>query len=289
MTIVLLGASGQLGREWEQTLAQSHQNDTVFCYNSDQLDITHYQEVSDELRDKNPDWVINCAAYTNVDEAEDHRKLARKVNHEAVLYLAELSNELRFTLIHYSTDYVFPGRKENRREFPDGYPEDYPADPINWYGKTKWQGEQAIRQTTENHLIIRLAWLCGQFGSNFVKTMLALGRERDQLQVVNDQWGSPTFVENVVSNSLHLLDSDQRGTFHITSNGLITWYDFAQSIFTFTDINVDLEPVSSEAFPTKARRPHFSKLSTQKIESIPGSSIIDWKEGTKQLLKQIED
>jgi dTDP-4-dehydrorhamnose reductase len=289
MTIVLLGASGQLGREWKQTLQQSHQSDTVFCYNSDQLDITHYQEVSDELRDKNPDWVINCAAYTNVDEAEDHRKLARKVNHEAVLYLAELSHELEFTLVHYSTDYVFPGRKENRREFPEGYPEDYPADPVNWYGKTKWQGEQAIRQTTKNHLIIRLSWLCGQFGSNFVKTMLALGRERDQLQVVNDQWGSPTFVENVVSNSLHLLDSDQRGTFHITSNGLITWYDFAQSIFTFTDINVDLEPVSSEAFPTKAKRPHFSKLSTQKIESVPGSSIIDWKEGTKQLLKQIED
>lgn len=288
MKTILLGASGQLGKEWQQIIEAEHKDEIeLLCYTSDELDITHYREMSDEMRQQKPDVVINCAAYTDVDGAEEHRKLARKVNTEAVLYLAELSNELDFKLIHYSTDYIFPGTKLNRQEFPKGYPETYPADPINWYGKTKWEGEQAIRQTTENHLIIRVSWLCGQYGSNFVKTMLKLGQERDELQVVDDQWGSPTFTENVVKNCLNLLNQEANGTYNITSEGLITWFDFAKAIFEISDTKVNIEAVSSEAFPTKAKRPYFSKLSTQKIEEIAEAEIIGWKQGLKQLLKQL--
>ena len=288
MKALLLGASGQLGREWQQIIeAECSDEIELLSYTSDDLDITHYRKMSDEMRKQKPDVVINCAAYTDVDGAEEHRKLARKINTEAVLYLAELSNELDFTLIHYSTDYIFPGTKLNRKEFSEGYPETYPADPINWYGKTKWEGEQAIRQTTENHLILRVSWLCGAFGSNFVKTMLRLGQEHSDLQIVNDQWGSPTFTEDVVRNCLTLLRQEVIGTYHITSGGLITWYEFAQEIFKQKGIEVAVEPVESDAFPTKAERPHFSKLSTQKLKEVTGTDIIDWKQGLKQLLEQL--
>lgn len=283
MKLLLLGASGQLGRQWQLQLSQRNDIE-LLPYTSSQLDITHYQEVSDELRKQDPDAVINCAAFTEVDGAEEQKMLARKVNVEAVLYLAELSQDLGFTLLHYSTDYVFPGSELDRSGLPKGYPEDHPADPINWYGRTKWEGEQAIRQTTDNHIIIRTSWVCGQFGSNFVKTMLKLGRERDKLQVVNDQWGSPSFAENIVFNSLRLLESESIGTYHITSRGLITWYDFAKEIFSQSNITVELEAVSSDQFPTKAKRPSFSKLNTGKIESVHGTQIIEWQEGLKKLL-----
>lgn len=291
MKIILIGASGQLGREWQLLLENEGTGSNIEyqSYDSTQLDITHYQEISDELRRQKPDVVVNCAAYTNVDGAEEHRKKAHKVNVEAVLYLAELSNELEFTLVHYSTDYVFPGDKGDRNQFPDGYPEDYPVDPINWYGKTKWEGEQAVRHTTGDHLIVRTSWLCGQFGNNFVKKMLKLATERDSLQVVDDQYGSPSFAENVAFNSMQLLTSGEKGTYHLTTNGLISWYDFAREIFEQRGIQIALEAVSSTVFPTRAKRPHFSKLSTEKAESVPACDIIDWEKGLVKLLDQLSE
>ncbi|TYP95653.1 dTDP-4-dehydrorhamnose reductase [Fodinibius salinus] len=289
MKVVLLGASGQLGREWQDFIERQDEDEfNLLAYTSDDLDITHYQQVSDELRKQKPDLVVNCAAYTDVDGAEDHRKLAQKVNVEAVLYLAELSQELEFKLLHYSTDYVFPGSKLDRRAMPEGYPEDYPADPINWYGRTKWEGEQAIRNTSSNYLILRLSWVCGQYGSNFVKTMLELGRERDKLQVVNDQWGSPSFTTDIVRNSIALINAEATGTYHYTSKGLISWYDFAEKIFTLSDINVEVESVDSDTFSTKAPRPHFSKLNTRKITAELGEVVDDWEEGLIALLEQLK-
>mgnify|MGYP006287546181 CR=1 FL=1 len=286
MKIVLTGASGQLGQEWKQW-AETWQEVILCPYTSSQLDITDREQLSSELHEQQPDVVVNCAAYTDVDGAEEKKELAHRVNAEAVSHLADLSVELDFKLVHFSTDYVFAGRREDRSQCPDGYPEDYPADPINWYGQTKWEGEQAIRQSTENYLILRLSWVCGPFGSNFVKTMLRLGSERDELQVVNDQWGSPTYTENIVANSWELLKKGSSGTFHITSKGMITWYDFAEAIFELSDIDVKIEPVTSDNFPTKAERPHFSKLSTQKLESVPGTHIPDWKAGLEKMLTQL--
>jgi len=287
MKILLTGATGQLGQEWQQAV-KGDEEINLWPYSSAQLDITDKEKLLTELQSRRPDVVINCAAYTDVDGAEEHRQLAQKVNTEAAEYLAKFSAKLGFKLVHYSTDYVFPGKEKHRDKFPRGYPEDYPADPINWYGKTKWEGEQAIRNNTANHLILRLSWLCGQFRGNFVKTMLRLGRDRDQLQVVADQWGSPTFTSNVVDNTLRLLEAEKNGTYHVTSRGLITWYDFAKAIFEKSGIKVKVEPVSSEAFPTKAERPCFSKMSTKKLESVAGSKIIDWREGLEELLNQLE-
>jgi dTDP-4-dehydrorhamnose reductase len=289
MKIVLLGASGQLGREWQHFLNRRQKLNVILLpYTSQQLDITHFDEVRSEIDGQQPDMVINCAAYTKVDRAEDEREKARIVNADAVGNLARICSDAGCKLIHYSTDYVFPGRKRDRKANPEGYAEDHPTEPVNWYGQTKWEGEQAIRQITGDYLIIRVSWLCGQFGNNFVKTMLKLGRERDKVEVVNDQFGSPTFTENVVANCMHLLVS-ATGTYHITSKGLVTWYDFARSIFSISGMDVNLIPVSSKAFPTKAKRPYFSKLSTEKLESVTGSEIIDWETGLENLLAQLQN
>jgi len=292
MNIILLGASGQLGSEWQSVINEeySEAGDIILLpYTSSQLDITNHEAVRNEVREQQPDVVVNCAAFTDVDGAEDQRNKAYHVNVEAVANLAELGAELDYKLIHYSTDYVFPGRIEDKKTFPDGYPENHAADPINYYGQTKWEGEEAIRQASQKHLIIRVSWLCGQFGNNFVKTMLRLERERDRLQVVNDQFGSPTFAGDVVKNSLQLIRDDQKGTFHLTSRGLITWYDFAKEICEQNGVNVNIEPVKSDAFPTKAKRPSFSKLSTKKLESVSGTILINWRDGLETLLTQIQN
>jgi len=292
MKIVLLGASGQLGREWQSVISEDYTeaDDMILLpYTSSQLDITDHEAVRKELREQQPDVVVNCAAFTDVDGAEEQRAKAYQVNVEAVANLAEFCAGLGSGLVHYSTDYVFPGKLEDKERCPDGYPEDHPADPINYYGQTKWEGEEAIRQATKNYLIIRVSWLCGKFGNNFVKTMLRFGRERDQLQVVNDQFGSPTYAENVVENSLNLLRSGHSGTFHLTSKGLITWYDFAQAIFTQSDMEVNIESIPSDAFPSKSKRPRFSKLSTKKLESVPNTELLDWRDGLEALLSQLKN
>lgn len=287
--LILLGASGQLGQEWQQVLDKEEFNQfSVAAYDSDQLDLTDKNKLTEVLSEKSPDVVVNCAAYTKVDESEKHTKQAEAVNIKAVAELAKLSDELDFILLHYSTDYIFPGSIKDKERFPKGYTEDHLADPINEYGKTKWKGEQAIRDNTDNYLILRISWLCGQFGSNFVKTMLKLGKERSNLQVVDDQWGSPTFTVNVVENCINLLNRDIKGTYHLTSEGLITWYEFASAIFDKAEVEVKVEPVSSDQFETTADRPHYSKLCTDKIEAVPGSNIINWNRGLDNLLSQLD-
>lgn len=289
MKIILLGGYGQLGREWQRFIARSNQDIELRAYSSGELDITDFDKTRKEIRDQKPDIVINCAAYTGVDQAEKEQKRAHLVNAVAVEKLALVCQNVECKLVHYSTDYVFPGRKKDKKENPSGYPEDYPADPVNWYGQTKWEGEEAIRQVSGNHLVIRISWLCGQYGKNFVKTMLNAGKERDHLKVVNDQWGSPAFAENVVENTFVLLKAGKEGTYHITSNGLTTWYDIAGSIFEFEDIEVELNAVTSKEYPTEAKRPFFSKLDTRKIQLVPGIVLEDWEEGLRKLLDRLEN
>lgn len=289
MKIILLGANGQLGKEWQHFFRQQNQEIKVTSYNSRELDITNYDKVADEIENQQPEVVINCAAYTSVDTAEKEKEKAIKVNAGAVEQLAKTCVEVGCKLVHYSTDYVFPGTKEDKENNHGGYAEEHPAHPINWYGKSKWEGEEAIRHTCSNYLIVRVAWLCGQFGSNFVTTMLKAGKERDRLSVVNDQWGSPSYAENVVKNTFALLKAGKKGTFHVTSNGLITWYDLADAIFRLKNIEVELNAVTSDEYPTEANRPFFSKLSTRKIQSVPGVLLEDWKTGLKKLLDRLEN
>lgn len=286
---MLLGASGQLGREWQLLGSQLHERNILFLpYTSSQLDISRFEGVSREIAEIKPEMVINCAAYTKVDRAEKEREQARTINAEAVSHLAEQCRKQGSKLIHYSTDYVFPGKEGDRDRFPKGYPEDHPADPVNWYGQTKWEGEQAIRASGCHYLIIRTTWLCGRFGNNFVKTMLKYGRERDELQVVDDQWGSPSFADEVVKHTFKLIEEDAEGTYHLTSGGLTNWWEFAMKIFEYSDISVAVKPVSSEEFPTDAPRPKFSKLDTRRAEEEYGIKADPWEKGLKRLLKEIE-
>ena len=289
MKIILLGASGQLGREWQYYFSRKQDDSIILLpYTSNQLDITHRQELAKEISSQQPQIVVNCAAYTNVDGAETDYEKAKKVNTDAVADLANICKQNNAKLVHYSTDYVFPGKEEDRKKYPDGYPEDHPAEPVNRYGQTKWEGEEAIRESGCSHLIVRTTWLCGRYGSNFVKTMLKFGRERDELRVVNDQWGSPGFADEVVANTMKLVEAEAEGTFHLTSKGLTNWADFARAIFDYAGINVSVKAIPSEEYPTEAERPKFSKLDTGKAEAVPGVSITSWQEVLKRLLSQLE-
>lgn len=290
MKIVLLGASGQLGREWQYYFS-SRPDDSIILlpYTSKQLDITHHEELAKEISTQQPEVVINCAAYTDVDKAEDEFEKAKKINADAVAKMAAVCEENDIKLIHYSTDYIFPGNEEDRENFPAGYPEDHPADPVNKYGQTKWEGEEAIRKSGCSHLIIRTTWLCGRFGNNFVKTMLKYGREKEELQVVEDQWGSPGFADEVVANTMKLIEAEAGGTYHLTSKGLTNWADFAKTIFDYAGIEVSVKSIPSEEYPTKAERPRYSKLDTTKAEQVEGINISSWQDGLKRLLNQLEN
>lgn len=288
MKVLLLGGSGQLGAEWKKFLKQQHFPIEYIAPASSEVDITNKQQLRDAFQKHDFDVIINCAAYTKVDQAEDEHDKAGEVNVKAVASLAELCMEHDTKLVHYSTDYVFPGRIEDKQKLPSGYPESYPADPVNTYGQTKWEGEEAIRLSGCRHLIIRVSWLCGQYGSNFVKTMLRLADKKPLLDIVSDQWGSPTFTQNTVENSLALVEDEAEGTYHLTSNGLITWADFAEEIFRLSGSQVKVNRIASDEFPTKARRPYFSKLDTKKISHVSGIELKDWKVGLKRLINELQ-
>ncbi len=285
MKILVTGGGGQLGREWSERLVSDEIS--FRSYNSSELDITDSEALSEALDSYKPDVLVNCAAYTKVDQAEEEPERALAINGKAVRELARLCATMDIRLVHYSTDYVFRGTEQDRRTFPDGYPEDHETSPVNHYGYSKLMGEQAVTESGCEHLIIRVSWLCGKYGQNFVKTMLRLAGERDELHVVDDQFGTPAFAENVVDNTLMLIRNSQSGIFHVTSEGICSWYEFANEIFRQRNLNIKVNRVGSSAFETRARRPAFSKLNTQKISTIPGAKLIDWKEGTRKLLNEI--
>lgn len=286
MRVLITGVNGQLGSEWVDFL--NRQEVEFIALPSSDFDLTDHQDSRRVMNNLKPDLIINCAAYTDVDKAEEEPEQAFAINGEGVRNLANYCAEQHIRLVHFSTDYVFPGTAEDMKKFPNGYPENHPTDPVNVYGESKLAGEKAILESKCNFLLLRVSWLCGRYGENFVKTMLKLAGERDELNVVNDQAGCPAFTKNVVENSWNLIHQGKDGVFHLTSKGKTTWYDFALEIFDQTGINIKLQPVSSSKFPAKANRPAFSLLSTQKIANIPGASLINWKEGLTKLLAELK-
>lgn len=285
MKILITGSGGQLGQEWVDFCTKN--NISFQSFSSRELDITDKDSVSRAIKNYKPDVFINCAAYTKVDDAEDNKDLALQVNGEAVKIIAQICAENRIKLVHYSTDYVFSGEKEDSKLYPEGYSEEHEVDPLNVYGLSKRKGEETLFESDCEYLLIRVSWLCGRFGNNFVKTMLKLAESRNELSVVNDQFGSPTFADQVVEQSFKLLEENEDGVFHLSSKGIATWYDFSKEIFAQKKLSVKVIPVTSEEFPTKAKRPAFSKLSTQKISNISGVEMIHWEEGLARLLKQL--
>jgi len=288
MKLLVTGAGGQLGREWMHYLDNSPHNGIGF--NSTELDITNKNLVKQKVEEIRPDVLINCAAYTAVDDAEDNHEKAFKINKTGVANLAEICRQAGVKLIHYSTDYVFEGSEKDRNELPEGYTEDHPPDPQNVYGASKLAGEREVEKVDGDWIIIRVSWLCGRFGSNFVKTMLRLANEKKELKIVNDQIGSPTFCTDLVEKTMALVEMDQKGYFHVSSRGAISWYELTHELLKRIGKteSVKLNPVSSAEFAAKAKRPAFSLLNCSKIESL-GLETTDWKDGLNVLIRQLKN
>ncbi|MGF1668987.1 MAG: dTDP-4-dehydrorhamnose reductase [Balneolaceae bacterium] len=285
MKYLITGAGGQLGKQWVEFLDKEKKEFTAF--DSSQFDITDYRKTDRIFRKEEPEIVINCAAYTDVDGAEDHPIIAFKTNKDAVAHIAKKCLEFNACLIHFSTDYVFPGRNEDMSKYPEGYPEEAETGPKNVYGKSKLAGEKAIYESGVHYIVIRISWLCGKYGNNFVKTMLRLSESKKNLRVVNDQFGSPTFTDGLVAATQFLIDKKMAGTYHFTSRGIISWFDYASAIFEIKKKDINLEPVSSTEFNSVASRPAFSKLSTLKIESLNSDLVTGWRAGLEKLLKSL--
>ncbi len=284
--ILVTGSNGQLGSEIRRL--EIEYPDFVFVYTDvEELDLTNEKAIQQFLTENPFDYCINCAAYTAVDKAEDDRELAMLINATAVEYLAKACAIHQIFLVHISTDYIFDGT--NYRP----YTETDPLSPNSFYGLSKLKGEEAIRQFTDNGLIIRTSWLYSSFGNNFVKTMLRLGKERDILGVVVDQIGTPTFAGDLAKAILDILTSERPRNgvevYHYSNEGVISWYDFAQVIMREAGFSCKINAIESKDFPATANRPFYSVLNKAKIKNDFGIEIPYWLDSLKTVLKQLKD
>lgn len=277
--ILLTGQNGQLGNELKVLSANYLQYDYFFT-NVAGLDITNEQKVNDFFDEYKPAICINAAAYTAVDKAETERELALKINAEAVGNLAANCNKFNSKFIHISTDYVFDGTAS----VP--YTEDYPVKPVNFYGESKLRGEEIALKKNPSTVIIRTSWVYSFFGSNFVKTMLRLMKERETISVINDQFGSPTYAADLAAAIMQIAaqPAERAGIYHYSNNGIISWYDFAVAIKELAGLACNVKPVDTSGYPTPAKRPAYSVMNKQKIQSTFGIQIKDWKESLQKCI-----
>ena len=271
--ILITGCNGQLGTELKKLLPEA------ICADVDVLDITDFEAVQKFVLDNNIGVIINCAAYTAVDKAEDDKELAKKINEDGPRNLA-LSGA---KIIHVSTDYVFDGRN-----YKPYQPEDE-THPLSVYGQTKRAGELAVLENAKEAVIIRTAWLYSNHGNNFVKTMRRFGNEKSEINVVADQICSPTFAGDLAQAIVAILpqmNEQNKGIYHYTDEGVCSWYDFASEIMALSGMKCKVNPIPSSAYPTKAVRPFYSVLSKEKIKSTFNIDIPHWKESLKKCLSQ---
>lgn len=286
--IWLIGHKGMLGTEVEVLLKQHD----LPCLSSDrELDIANFDQLSAFVADKPISWIINCAAYTAVDQAEDDADTAFRTNAIGPLNIARIAREKKAKLIHISTDYVFDGTKKGPYEETDA------PHPLGVYGRSKYEGEQNIANTFGEFFIIRTAWLYGQHGRNFVFTILRLLEERTEIRVVNDQFGSPTYAPDLAEVILHIVrnDSDRYGAYHFTNVGKTTWHRFACFIAAAAKArgmitnDCRILEIPSEQYPTKAQRPMNSDLSKEKIRNTFNISIRPWEKALEAFLSEIDN
>jgi len=280
LKILVTGAGGQLGQEIK-SLSSVYSTPNWSFADSKGLDITNEKEVKDYMGAYTPDVIINCAAYTAVDKAESDQNRAFSVNVSGIQNLtAYAGNAL---IIHVSTDFVFDGTHFK------AYQETDDTNPIGVYGKTKLEGEKLLQRVAENHIIIRTSWLYGSYGNNFMKTMLKLADTRPALSVVCDQIGTPTYTGDLALAIIKILEKGDvhRGIYHFSNEGAASWYDFAHAIFQIVGKDIKLTPIKSEAYPTPAKRPHFSVLDKSKIKEAIGMEIPHWRVSLKVALQKM--
>lgn len=290
MNVLVTGANGQLGSELRNEAAGSAAR-YVFTDVSElpgvltrHLDMTRADDVRSVVRSEAVDVIVNCAAYTNVDRAEDDREAADLLNHRAPAILAEMAARAGATLIHISTDYVFHG------DACVPYAEDAPTSPLGVYGVTKLAGERAIRDSGCKSIIFRTAWLYSPYGKNFVKTMRSLTSERDSLNVVFDQVGTPTYARDLARLIVKVIDGgmlDRTGLYHFTDEGVASWYDFAVAIRDLSGNSCDIRPCHSGEFSSKAERPHYSVLDKSLAKATFGVAIPYWMDSLKDCISRL--
>ncbi|NOY51054.1 MAG: dTDP-4-dehydrorhamnose reductase [Chlorobi bacterium] len=278
--ILVTGSNGQLGSEIKAISGNYRQHGFYFT-DIKELDLTKKDKVEGFISENSIDACVNCAAYTAVDKAEDDRDLAMLVNSKAAGILAKSCNKLNVRLIHISTDYVFNGN--NFRP----YAEDDEPSPNSYYGLTKLAGERSVTDNLDNHVIIRTSWLYSNYGNNFVKTMRRLGGERDELGVVVDQIGTPTFAADLALAIMATIESSKTGIYHYSNMGVISWYDFAKAIMELSNINCKVNAIESKDFPAKAARPFYSVLNKAKIISDFNIEIPYWLDSLKLMISRI--
>lgn len=285
-TILVTGANGQLGNEIKQIASKYSDFNFIFT-DVENLDITKLSDIQEFYRNNSFNFLINCAAYTNVDKAESDEANAFNINANAVKNLAEISKQYKLPLIHISTDYVFDG------ESKIAYKEDDETNPKSVYGKTKLKGEEYAKKAFK-YFIIRTSWLYSSFGNNFVKTMLRLGKEKEEINVVADQTGSPTYagdlavaILEIASREINNTEDKRSGIYHFSNEEFCTWYEFAGEIMNIAKLHCKVNPVTSDEYPTKTKRPKYSLLDKTKIKETFNVEIPFWKDSLEKCLKII--
>ncbi|EGC74606.1 dTDP-4-dehydrorhamnose reductase [Lachnospiraceae bacterium 6_1_37FAA] len=279
MKVLVTGTKGQLGYDVVNELEK--RGHTAVAVDIEEMDITDAVSVERVITEAEVEAVIHCAAYTAVDAAEDNVEICRRVNAEGTENIAKVCKKLDLKMIYISTDYVFDGEGERPWE-----PDDE-RHPLNVYGQTKYEGELAVEKYLEKYFIVRIAWVFGVNGKNFIKTMLKLSETHEELNVVDDQVGSPTYTYDLAVLLVDMVESDKYGRYHATNEGLCTWYEFAKEIFRQAGVEVKVNPVTSDMFPAKAKRPKNSRMSKEKLDANVFHRLPTWQDALERYLSEI--
>lgn len=280
MKVLVTGVKGQLGYDIVKECQK--RNIEAIGVDVDEMDITDENQVNQVITNEKVDAVVHCAAWTAVDKAEDEVELCRKVNRDGTENIANICKELDIPMMYFSTDYVFNGMgNEPWNEYDH-------REPLNVYGQTKYEGELIVEKLPK-HFIIRISWVFGLNGNNFIKTMLRLGKERGAVSVVDDQIGSPTYTYDLAKLCVDMIQTQEYGTYHATNEGICSWYEFACEIFKQAHMNVEVTPVDTNAFPAKAKRPSNSRMNKEELDKHGFERLPTWQDALNRYLKIIEE
>lgn len=279
MKVLVTGVNGQLGHD----IVEECQKRNIEAIGVDvkEMDITDADQVNAVITETKPDAIIHCAAWTAVDKAEDEVEACRKVNRDGTKHIVDVCEKLELPLMYFSTDYVFDGQGEEPwHEYDERH-------PLNVYGKTKYEGELEVERL-KKHFIIRISWVFGINGSNFIKTMLRLGKERKEVSVVNDQIGSPTYTYDLARLCVDMIQTKEYGTYHATNEGICSWYEFACEIFKQAKMDVIVHPVDSTQFPTRAVRPKNSRMNKTELDKHGFTRLPSWQDALERYLDTLD-
>lgn len=281
MKVLVTGVNGQLGYELVKELNNKGYTD-ILAVDKDEMDITNKDMVNNVIKNYHPDVIFHCAAWTAVDKAEDEKEACYNVNVNGTKYISEAAKEIDAKLIYISTDYVFDGTKEGLYEIDDE------VNPKSVYGMTKYQGEELVRQNNLKHFIVRISWVFGVNGNNFIKTMLKLAETRNELTVVADQFGSPTYTVDLAKLLVEMSETEKYGTYHVNNEGYCNWAEFAEYIFKVNNKEVNVKHITSEEYPQKAYRPRNSKLSKKSLDENGFDRLPSWQDAVERYSKELK-